>query len=684
MYLIRLYLIALFSQFYLIFLSATNVGHQIHSNNDLREFEANLLKGSYSFKFDPHYLVESSCPEEASTPYGCLLLNHDRPDISLNKNYNSTNDLIEYLKSDRFQELRGNNIVSIALCFKSAPELCRTTLAAFQNWLYLVDDFHARVINEVKGIEVILDGDAKPIDCLVGRWLPWNSVWINTDIAVSDAKSSNSLDNDYYRFQVLNDPESIAQWTNLASPSINYYKFSNGTYPYQLWEPDAQSSFLQYVNIYKYGYSNPTGNEIELAEHPSGFNFAINIDVGMFQLYTGSATRKAINKIIVNDNLAYNPHIEYIEDSTRLFLHSYQLSNSLNQLYYSFISLSSQNYPSDVNTLSTFNKIDLPTSDIVTCMRLISNSRILYLFGNSNLLAIYLIDTQNQMISSIDYSFTSLQSELGEVLLDIDEIGDEGSNQFIILGVQSSESTNTQDLIASIVEITTIGLISSIKIIKQYTSGTFPLAASISDAKVLVLSSDSSQFFLITSIDSTIIGAHFSFDAEDNVVLIKSQWIQLSVGKTIDISNFGDVIMMVNSDGYCFNSEGHNTQAYPNTVCSTIPISTPYILDYSIGLENTWLSFFQSSSCIYGVSTNCNGITSCSNILHGSYEQGSSPSVALGVLEDGSIEFLETHIGVPTKVTNNNNGCGDPVHVDGLLLDSFSINQWIKNLRTFL
>jgi hypothetical protein len=139
------------------------------------------------------------------------------------------------LKSDEFATITNGERVTVALCFKSAPDKCQNT-TTFNNWLRLVDDFYLQAQDAPRQIEFIVDGDAAPTQpCLVGRWSKWNSVWINSN-SPSDAFYSNAEENDYYRFQVLNNPESQGNWSWMASADVNYGKFSNGSYPYQLWE----------------------------------------------------------------------------------------------------------------------------------------------------------------------------------------------------------------------------------------------------------------------------------------------------------------------------------------------------------------------------------------------------------------------------------------------------------------
>lgn len=86
---------------------------------------------------------------------------------------------------------------------------------------------------------------------MVGRWEKWNSVWISSP---AEPFYSNTKENDLYRFQILNNPENKQNWTWLATPDVNYGKFSNGSYPYQLWEVVICTSLLLlfYTNLHTY------------------------------------------------------------------------------------------------------------------------------------------------------------------------------------------------------------------------------------------------------------------------------------------------------------------------------------------------------------------------------------------------------------------------------------------------
>ena len=221
--------------------SEPNVHYQIHSNNDLRELPQTLLKGARAFKFDPFYVeLHDICIDENkgnNNETDCFILSHDTPQSNYME-YSTSTELILFLSSAEFALYSNSSFVTIALCFKAAPDKCQMESSKFKRWITLVDRLYdAFYAANVSNVEIILDGDGKPIDCLVGRWQPWNSVWINTP---ADAFYSNSQENDYYRFRTLNDNENVANWEWMASADVNYGKFSSIDTPYQIWEPDAQ------------------------------------------------------------------------------------------------------------------------------------------------------------------------------------------------------------------------------------------------------------------------------------------------------------------------------------------------------------------------------------------------------------------------------------------------------------
>ena len=84
----------------------------------------------------------------------------------------------------------------VALCFKSAPDLCDASSPSFNSWLSLVDELVAKVNEAVasNGLNVrfFLDGDGVPVNCLAHRWEPWVATYISfSDPAVCSVPKSH-------------------------------------------------------------------------------------------------------------------------------------------------------------------------------------------------------------------------------------------------------------------------------------------------------------------------------------------------------------------------------------------------------------------------------------------------------------------------------------------------------------
>jgi hypothetical protein len=134
------------------------------------------------------------------------------------------------------------------------------------------------------------------------------------------------------------------------------------------------------------------------------------------------------------------------------------------------------------------------------------------------------------------------------------------------------------------------------------------------------------------------------------------------------------------------------------------------VLEYSAGLAADWLAVFtrDSPASLTGPTAPAAGeevfaLTSChASLLHGTYDQGAHPSVALAPARpaDGApMAFLEVHEGLPDRGDAGEttaaaataaerswagaalNKCGTPIAHDGLVLDSFQVVAWVDTLR---
>jgi len=719
--------------FYNTFAYRPPISYQIHSNNDLNEWPQLLLKGVTRFKVDPHFTASDTSN---------LFLNHDTPYLHLAP-YNTTNELIDFLASNDF----GEEKIKIALCFKAAPDLCNESSSQFKQWLALVDLFHERALRELsnKPIEFILDGLAKPQSCLVGKWLPWVSVWISTEDP-QEAFWSNSKEYDYYRYQILNDNENQANWTWMAQ--VNYGKFSSLQFPLQLWEPDAQQDYADFIYIYQNG---------TIKTPQPGFLFAINTDLAMFQIYSSIATKKAENDIDQSAEWAganyqldsYSKH-PFIASLDSYDLWGYPqfivISESSHDGGYLVASLISRAMASDPEA-PPFEPVQLHGSVYNWLLPLSEGSEIISVMVSSSMGFEDRATKQRVVLSSSNsggrLAMFSVKSKVGNLsfsqasavilgcvpvdlqslrVLDIRQERCTSSVVMSICAVVLSFNASSSSLVLNHIVILIpdeAGSASSdlnVFIDPASTASYIPLPDFLTSSSsalvmghVLPADSETGGLFVFLSCNNFIMGA-FIYPSDESV-----EWKPISVGERFSINAVGDVLMLVSDHGYCYNSHAHNTRSFPS-VCASPPVPTPYVLTYSVGLVQDWrivldnrLSSFNSNlsyqrkndgrdhrssgvgSNIYTTTaTNCSisssGEASCflvspchRRILHGAYDQGSRPTIALGITNETEITFFEAHDGFPTSARDIGS-CGLPLGRDGIVADSFDISLWVKNL----
>lgn len=261
------------------------IGYQLHSINDLREWNQFLKKGMVWLKVDLYYMNYEFCNkwnQDLTDKRGCFLLTHDRPFLR-NKNYNSSIELFHLVS-----KIPKN--LYIALCFK--PESfnpCENSIDA-RNWQSLVDDIFT-VTRRIVQTEFFLDGGGKAdkpsLSCLIHKWRPMKSMWIKNP---EQALFSNDFDLGYDRFQIVNQkegPESNPGERIRFLQNHNFGKFKNSTYPYVLWEPSDQHLILNISGEYMRYYPRFI--------HEPGFLFSINLDPIQFEIYSGIRSGVALN-----------------------------------------------------------------------------------------------------------------------------------------------------------------------------------------------------------------------------------------------------------------------------------------------------------------------------------------------------------------------------------------------------
>lgn len=124
------------------------------------------------------------------------------------------------------------------------------------------------------------------------------------------------------------------------------------------------------------------------------------------------------------------------------------------------------------------------------------------------------------------------------------------------------------------------------------------------------------------------------------------------------------VVLEVHGDGFCYNSDWNNKKSVP-TVCSIIPVSSRYVLNYNYGKLKEWANHIYQQPKVK--------ITSCDgSIYHGTYDEGSLPSAFLFLDKQNKMRMVEAHTGFPTGAIDYA-GCSWPVSFDGSLIDGITL-----------
>ena len=597
-----------------------NISYQIHSNNDLREFKQNLLKGARRFKFDPFYISKHPLCGEKS----CFILTHDEPLQSVTT-YNTSDDLLTYLNGDEMKSLSKLDHVTIALCFKDAPDFCREESSFWRDWLDLVDDFHKRAITSLPlNIEIILDGQASPVDCLVGKWQPWKSVWVNNR-SPSEAFYSNDFELGYNRFQVLNNPEDIENWQWMASEEVNYGKFSNSSSPYQLWEPDSEEDIQTYMGIYNSG-----------RKHRPGFHFAINTDIAMFEVFSSKGYASTQRSVSISEagvdssdlkNVISNPRIVKVPPSKLLLFWNSGKSNHIfvTWLDYTFdagadtVTVALTDAKSSALALGISDNLAL-ASLVLLDGRLATGEMSVKVLLITSRGEFYLVEISGEAtVTLLQGGFPSYKSSAS---VSVDACDDTKRSCFAIAGVTDDNHVYIQIIVVS----DFVENFSAIAPIQPPVG--LDSTSIITDVSLEII--DETSLFLSIASAGVVYGCEVSMYANSSTE--EMLWVKLTVGSRISTSTTpSGALVMVTSDGYCFNSHEHNTRATVS-ICSSIPESTPGVLQYSIGLVEDWRSVLRTNS--YGSFA----LSACSSrILHGVYDQGRNPTVALIDLQLGKL-----------------------------------------------
>jgi hypothetical protein len=642
------------------------IGFQIHSWNDIREWEAGFAKGMRMFKIDPFFKDPTFCKSQPrakpNDPRGCFVLNHDPPVPT--QTYNTTDDVLNFIMIH--QHLFQGEPIKIALCFKESPRIvCADSPPQGKYWKSMIDDFFntANVLIEKfdLNLEFILDGDATfdHHPCLINKWRPWNMTWIKGPI---DAFTTNNVTFGYDRYQIYNSPAVPALVTLEAS--LNFGKFPGSAYPLQVWEPANQATFEQISNIYLHW--------AQVFNNSHDFRFAINLDPKMFEFYTARVSGKNIQELIyrVGD---YPQVIAVPRDGATdeyVLITFFSVSS---RLFYSASVLSYSNY-----NLPLLNKnvalFPLPLVNLDFPSMKVSWSK------GSGTVSMLLSDksaTFNEIVINTQ-SVNQVSLARNGTLITLD-----GFNFTVSSTSWLQRNVNSPSIITQVFQTANCDTYLSLwqwngaemapTSFKPVKISSNLCAQEISHSFLTQqdtkLSCDVEGIVTMTSNNNTF-GGNLCFYLDDRHTVVKALLNGKPIGDTnrftfIDVGTRSQVnhligkddqvnTLLTHGDGYCWNTEPRNKRPAPR-MCDQVPQSTANVLSYALASFNDWRNIFAGT--VEGLPLHPCRITP----LTGTWSLGSSQTSASFAKSDGTVGFVSSFRGLPAALADPPDECGRPL-----------------------
>ena len=507
-------------------------------------------------------------------------------------------------------------------------------------------------------------------------------------------------------------------WAKMAKQ--HYGKFSESSYPYQLWEvttaiplvsapltffllqPDSQRIIQNYISIYESG-----------PRHLPGFHFAINIDIAMFSLYSGTPPGETVNALLPDTQGAGSPLIAHLcGDGAGLEWFVYVIERD-SSLLYAYMSSRGPESIDGATPLPNSTLFYQGSSAEVVSVSVDLEQSLVSVVSSSGLALFYSFSCMSarqppplQYVGHADLVDSSKEVLQDAPLLPCVALPHFLSPPTVRLGsgepivppslcvISVGRPASAEDSRFLVMSSYTVNVSGGSLTVQPWATShiTAPVnpddsSGSVSSARLRVLEGEEgfaeTFVLLVVAMDSHVyLGSMF-----DLTPLLPIEWVDIGVGEKVDVSvsspvgtvahgELDSVVIVVSDFGYCFNSHKHNTRSSP-TICSSSPEPSKHVLDYSVGFARDWLV---TSSMI----TPCD-----SRIFHGSYEQGSNPSVALSATyregSDGLIEFraFEVHEALRDSVSPLVNGCGNPVHRNGVVVNSYPFASWMSNMKQY-
>lgn len=622
-----------------------NVGVQLHSANDLLEWKAHAQKGGRSFKIDPHYVEALRCRLNGDhDPRGCLLLSHDAPLPGLlgARHYNSTSEIVDLVRRAGNYFPLGSS-VAIALCFKSSlslADVCNQSTAEARNWLSLVDDFVARANAAIKEaeaggvtVEFVLDGAGQPIGCLAQRWRPWRSVWVQGD-SPAEAFTSNDVSRGFDRFQILNNDANFSEWARISTGEVHYGKFQKQSAPFQLWEPDAQSDFWKFQELYM-----TAGAGL----HAGGFNFAINIDPAMFATYSASRIGGGYNLNVTSadparEGVVSRPAVTALafEGAAQVLVVYQQRQGAEVELRLKSLRIQSLFQELEAADLV---ELELPNSTAVALASAVAEAPL-------SLKASKRADGGYWLLLSCGRAFQLY--ELLQADGPLRPVAGGTRLGSLAMALYSSEGPAL-----ATVELTDDQLC---LVEKQRHCWKSPPLATSADLAIFQEGDELQALIVVATAAAETYVAMAMLGQEGTSRLLGFVLGGVGQRPQVGVGLDSGLLLVVNEGGYCQNSHSHNTRTAPRVCASAaLAISTPHVLDYTYGTAGAWEQLLQAEP--ERAFSACNP-----DVLHGTFHLGSQPAGTVVSL-DGTSAAMVVHLGLPAHAADGG-GCGRPVSLD--------------------
>ncbi|GAQ89096.1 hypothetical protein KFL_004870010 [Klebsormidium nitens] len=723
------------------------ISYQAHGRDDIRQWRSDIIKGTTVWKVDFNFLPQVWCQNQPnvadpSDPRGCILLVHSQTAYNFgDRGPNSTTDVLNWLADPANKPLISMDKPRqyFAMTFRNfiinwggrTPKSPCDNSTDSNNNIALFDDFFNaanKVIQDNNlNVEFYIDQIAASgnASCLADRWRPWVSSW---DRGVLDNQAqSNTSSNGDDRFQVMNRGELTSQWQQFANNS--FFKFGQSSYPLVLYEPIDEPRINFYQDIYLSSGLN----------HVPGFRIATNSDPAMFNLYSGSRSKKTVHVQITNDTAinvnspANNRVLGYVNwpqtvtipgsgsftivtiyiDNTqtyRYIAHSAQAPADVSNVAGPLPRVKMQNY-----TQIGRSALPSPPSGILTSAGQVNvNGNQLIWVSNNTAMLTYKLDasTGSLTFNSVTlFTANSTTDVQWGVVTAIPFPGASDGSLAVVKVTAGALDNNIRlltpctvwaqlykvnPLAASNTSVAAASAVGSTQCISNWPgpsqgSGA-KLAATIVPAYngsrcnggIEVFAAYSGYFsFNMISIDPKVYATHFCMDPAGGdspaplVPALTTYPPVFAIGDFPSVAalayNGRAVLALVNTNSFCYNSYQRDDS----------PLGLPQICDaYKLGFGQPSLgvlayTYGYADVLVPKLQANTpNGtlITSACDdmLLHGTYDQGYQPTIALAYPGGPAPVAVEVHVGIESLAHGD---CGSPVPSSGLVLDSWVLPQ---------